>query len=462
MSGRDPWEGQPPQRAQPAPAPAGGLFSRPNLPFTLAIIICLGALVAFLVIVKPFSGGDTEAGSTSTSSTAATSSTDATDSTDATGSTTGGTQTDSSTSSVPELTPLQGFDLETLATGIPFPVGAFSLPDDDRIFVVERGGVIGVVVPGQGLLATPFLDLTDRVGSGGIENGLLGVAFHPDYASNGKFYVYYTTNPGLDSRVVEFHSSGPDATTVDPSTERVLLEVDQPGIRHRAGMLQFGPDGYLYVALGDGGLGDRHAQDLETYQGSILRLDVDGGDPYAIPSDNPFASGGGLGEIYHYGFRNPWRFYIDATENMLYIGDVGQSDVEEVNVVALSESGLNFGWPDYEGENCFTPVDSCDPSGITMPLVAYGHDEGCSITGGVVYRGSAMPELVGHYFYADWCTGLFRSFRYEDGQATDEQDWTADVTADGVIQIAAVGTDSNGELLLVDSNGQLLRVVPVR
>ncbi|MFH1104333.1 MAG: PQQ-dependent sugar dehydrogenase, partial [Actinomycetota bacterium] len=273
MSGRDPWERAPAQRAQPSAPPRGSLFSGPNLPFTLAIMISLGILVAFLVLVKPFSS-DTEAGSTSTtaSPTSTTGSTDVTGTTGATGST---DATGTTSSTIPgDLAPLQGIRLETLATGIPFPVGAFTLPGDDRIFVNERGGAIGVVVPGQGLLSTPFLDLTDRVGSGGIENGLLGLAFHPDYANNGRLFVYYTSNPGLNSRIVEFHASGADAATVDPSTERLILEVEQPGIRHRAGMLQFGPDGYLYVALGDGGLGNRNAQDLEVYQGKILRIDV--------------------------------------------------------------------------------------------------------------------------------------------------------------------------------------------
>ncbi|OFW65935.1 MAG: hypothetical protein A2Z12_07890 [Actinobacteria bacterium RBG_16_68_21] len=361
-----------------------------------------------------------------------------------------------------DLGPLQGIQLETLATGIPFPVGAFSLPGDDRIFVTERGGAIGVVIPGQGLLSTPFLDLTDRVGSGGVENGLLGMAFHPGYATNGRLFVYYTDDPGLNSRIVEFHADGSDAVTVDPSTEKLILEVEQPGIRHRAGMLQFGPDGYLYIALGDGGLGNRNAQDLTVLQGSILRIDVDRGDPYTVPADNPFASGGGLGEIYEYGFRNPWRFYIDAPENLLYIGDVGQQDIEEIDVVPLADKGLNFGWPDYEGTNCYTPEGACDETGLTMPTLEYGHDDGCAVTGGVVYRGAAMPELVGHYFYADWCNGWIRSFRYDNGQVTEEQDWSADIAGVGQIQIAALGTDSTGELLVVDSNGQLFRVVPVR
>jgi glucose/arabinose dehydrogenase len=464
MSGRDPWEGPSTRRPAPAGPPPGGLFSGPNLPFTVAIIICLGILAAFLVVVRPFSNSDTSAGETSTTApgtTDATGSTDATTPTSATGSTDTG---ETSTTTPSDLAPLQGISLETLATGIPFPVGAFSIPGDDRIFVNERGGAIGVVVPGQGLVSTPYLDLTDRVGSGGIENGLLGLAFHPDFATNGRLFVYYTTNPGLNSRIVEFHASSPDAMTIDRSTEKLVLEVEQPGIRHRAGMLQFGPDGTFYVALGDGGLGNRNAQDLTVYQGSILRLDVDGGDPYSVPPDNPFASGGGLGEIYDYGFRNPWRFYIDAAENMLYIGDVGQSDYEEIDVVPLSPGGVNFGWPDYEGEHCYNPVSgTCDPSGVTMPVIEYTHANGdCSVTGGVVYRGTAMPELDGHYFYADWCTGKLMSFRWENGQVTDEQDWTPDIADVGTINISAIGTDSTGELLIVDSNGQLFRVLPVR
>jgi len=462
MSGRDPWESAserpPTHRVQPTAPPPAGLFSGPNLPFTLAIITALGVLVAFLVLVKPFSASET---TVTTTTTAATGTTDTTGTTDATGTTVAGATT---SSSIPgDLAPLQGIKLETLATGIPWAVGASSIPGDDRIFVNERTGMIGVVVPGQGLQGTPYLNLTDRVGWGGIENGLLGLAFHPDFATNGRLFVYYTSNPGLDSRIVEFHADGADATTVDPSTEKLILEVQQPGLRHRAGMLQFGPDGYLYIALGDGGLGNRNAQDLTVYQGSILRIDVDGGDPYTIPADNPFASGGGLGEIYHYGLRNAWRFFIDAPENMLYIGDVGAETVEEVDAVPLTDKGLDFGWPDYEAGDCYLPVDStCDPAGVTMPVLTYGHDEGCSVTGGVVYRGSAMPELVGHYFYADWCNGWIKSFRLQDGQVTDERDWSADIADVGQIQISSFGTDSDGELLVCDSNGQLFRIVPVR
>jgi glucose/arabinose dehydrogenase len=354
---------------------------------------------------------------------------------------------------------LQGLALETLATGVPFPVFAVALPGDDRIFVLERQGRIRLIDPQQGLLGAPYLSLTDRVGSGGIENGLLGMAFHPDFADNGRFYVYYTTTD-LNSRLSEFRADDFDDDTADASTERILLEVHQRGIRHRAGMLQFGPEGYLYVALGDGGMADRSAQELDVHQGKILRIDVDGAIPYAIPPDNPFAAGGGLAEIWAYGLRNPWRFAIDADAGLIYVGDVGQSVWEEINVQPLNAAGLDYGWPDFEGSDCYQPVDGCDVTGWVEPTVAYTHEEGCSVTGGYVYRGTAIPELFGHYFYADWCNGWIRSFRYADGAVDDEQDWSTDL--DGAGQVASFGIDGSGELLVVDSNGSVFRVVARR
>jgi len=299
--------------------------------------------------------------------------------------------------------------------------------------------------------------LTDRVGSGGIENGLLGLAFHPDYASNGRMFLYYT-DLELDSRLSEFTTSGLGAGVAERATESILFEVDQEGIRHRAGMLQFGPDGFLWVALGDGGLGDDSSQDLSSLQGNLLRLDIDSGDPYAIPVTNPFAgSDDGRDEIWAFGLRNPWRYSIDHETRLVYIGDVGQANWEEINVASIDTPGLDFGWPNFEGVDCYQPSDGCDMTGWEEPTLAYNHEVGCSITGGYVYRGTALPELVGHYFYADWCNGMIRSFKYVDGQVTDERDWTTMLAGAG--QVASFGIDGNGEMLVVDSNGTIHRIV---
>lgn len=454
MSGRDPWESQ---RAFQPTTSTPGLFSGPNLPFTMAIIIAVGSLAAFLLLADPFATTSTAA-PTTTSATTTSSSTPG----DGTSTTAPTDSTASTSTTIPvDLGSLEGLALETIVTsGVAFPVFATSIPGDDRIFVVERQGRI-LVIDGNGVvLPEPFLDITDRVGSGGIENGALGMAFHPDYASNGQVYVYYT-DLELDSRLSLFTSSGLAANTANRSSEEILFEVDQEGIRHRAGMLEFGPDGYLWIAMGDGGLGDDSAQNVQTMQGNIHRIDVDNGDPYAIPPDNPYADGvEGRPEIWAHGLRNPWRFDIDDETRTIYIADVGQETWEEINVASIDTPGLDFGWPNFEATECFLPSDGCDMTGWEAPLITYDHGQGCSITGGYVYRGSQIPELVGHYFYGDWCTGIVRSFKLVDGEATEQRDWTSDL--EGAGQVASFGLDGNGELLVVDSNGTLYRIVPVR
>ncbi|MEX1207543.1 MAG: PQQ-dependent sugar dehydrogenase [Acidimicrobiia bacterium] len=461
MTGSDPWADAAQPRSAAATPPRSGLLSGPNLLYVFVTIIALSSLTGFLILQNPF-GGDTTAAAPTTSSSVVGDTTTTAGPAGET-STTGGGDTTSSTAPQEPVGVLDHIGLELLTDGLSQPVGAWSFPGDDRVFVIERGGRVRIVDE-TGLQATPFLDLTDRVNSGGIENGLLGLAFHPDYPTNGRLFVYYTyaesADDSPDSRIAEFRAANGNASTVDSSTERVILEVEQEGIRHRAGMLQFGPDGNLWIAFGDGGLGDYSAQDLESYQGSILRIDVDTGDPYAIPAGNPYAAGGGLPEIWTYGLRNPWRFFIDAAENLIYIGDVGQAGAEEINVASLSDAGLNWGWPNFEGDDCYLPTDGCDMGGWVAPTASYGHEDGaCSVTGGIVYRGAAMPEVVGHYFYADWCSGFIRSFRYVDGDATQEKDWTADIAALGTLQISSFGWDGNNEMLVVDSNGALYRVV---
>jgi len=453
MTSQDPWEGQ--TAFQPE-AGGGSVFARPNLPFSLVIVVAIAGLVSFLFLVEnPFAPETVASAATTTTAAPATTLATNTTAPDVSSTTTTTAAPGSTTATGGDINALQ-IRLDEIASGIPFPVFATSIPGDDRIFVLERQGRV-VVIDETGLRTDPFVDLTDRVGSGGIENGLLGMAFHPDYASNGRLFVYYT-DADLDSRLSEFRTNGIGAGIADRDTESILFEVDQAGIRHRAGMLQFGPDGYLWSALGDGGLGDDSSQDLSSLQGNILRLDVDGGDPYAIPAANPFpGTDDGRDEIWAYGLRNPWRYSIDFETRLIYIGDVGQASWEEVNVASIDDAGLDFGWPNFEGSDCYQPSDGCGMTGWEEPTLKYNHEVGCSISGGYVYRGTAIPELVGHYFYADWCNGMIRSFKYENGAVTDERDWTTMLAGAG--QVASFGIDGSGEMLVVDSNGKIYRIV---
>ncbi len=360
-----------------------------------------------------------------------------------------------STSTTEPLPELQGLDAELLASGFDQPVLVSAAPGTDALFVVERKGRILVVVDGV-TEAEPFIDLTDQLLSSSIEQGLLGLAFHPGYEDNGLFYAYWT-DPAGDSRLARFTASAP--TVADPESIEVILEVEQPAERHNAGMLQFGPDGLLYVSLGDGGSGGATAQDTSNLLGSILRIDVDRPDEatgrlYSIPADNPFDD-----EIWVYGLRNPWRFSIDGLSETVYIGDVGQERWEEINVVGLDGAGTNFGWFETEGAECFR--GDCDQAGLTDPVLQYSHDEGCSVTGGAVYRGPAIPELTGHYFFADWCGGLVRSFRLTDqGQVADQLDWSEDLAALG--QVTSFGRAGDDELLAINWAGELYRIVASR
>jgi glucose/arabinose dehydrogenase len=456
MTERNPWEGHEPLRPE-----AGGvlsLFRGPNLPFTLLITVALAGLISFLFLVEnPFAPQTAVAAPTTTVATTATTVAGGTDTTlpaDTTETTTGTTVPAATSVGAPGDISAVQLRLQQVASGIPFPVFAASIQDDDRIFVLERQGRIRII-DSTGLIEAPYLDLTDRVGSGGIENGLLGMAFHPDFTSNGRLFVYYT-DTDLDSRLSEF-STNASSNSVDRGTESILFEVDQEGIRHRAGMLQFGPDGYLWAALGDGGLGDDSSQDLTSLQGNLLRLDVDGGDPYGIPATNPLVGSDGRDEIWAHGLRNPWRFSIDFESRLVFIADVGQANWEEINVASIDNPGLDFGWPNFEGTDCYTPSDGCDMTGWEAPTLKYDHSQGCSVTGGYVYRGDAIPELQGHYLYADWCNGMIRSFTYQDGAPTQETNWTSMLSGAG--QVASFGIDGSGEMLVVDSNGTIYRIV---
>ena len=370
------------------------------------------------------------------------------------GSDTSAAETTTSTTTAPD--PLQGLDAQLVVDGLDQPVLVATVPGTDILVVVEREGVIRTVVDGR-VADEPFLDLTDRLLSSSIEQGLLGLAFHPDFERNGVLLAYWT-DPAGDSMLGRFTVHAADPTTADPDSFEPVLQIDQPAERHNAGALAFGPDGLLYVAVGDGGSGGAPAQDTSDLLGSILRLDVDrpgpAGAPYTVPPGNPFDT-----EIWVYGLRNPWRFSIDAPSELVYIGDVGQEALEEIDVVGLDGAGTNFGWSEMEGDRCFR--SGCEPAGLTDPVLQYGHDEGCSVTGGLVYRGPAIPEFAGHYFFADWCGELVRSFRLDGaGRVVDQFDWSDDLAELG--QVTSFGTDADGELLAVNWAGQLHRVVPVR
>ena len=350
-------------------------------------------------------------------------------------------------------------ELEVVASGLDAPLHLTAPPGDERrLFIVERGGRIRIVRDGV-LLPTPFLDIGGRVSSGG-EQGLLGMAFHPDYEANGFFYVDYTDTSG-DTKVVRYGvSSDPDRAEAGPDV--TILSVAQPFPNHNGGLVAFGPDGMLYVGLGDGGSsGDPrgNGQDPSTLLGSLLRVDVDAASPYAVPPDNPFVGEpSARPEVWAYGLRNPWRFSFDRQTGDLYIGDVGQGAREEISFQpAASAGGENYGWNVMEGTACFEPPNGCDASGLTPPVLDYPHGEGCSVTGGHVYRGADFPELRGRYFYADFCATWIRSLRIEDGEAVDVQDHTQQL---GPVEgVSSFGEDARGELYVVSLEGTVYRIV---
>jgi glucose/arabinose dehydrogenase len=349
--------------------------------------------------------------------------------------------------------------LELVVEGLDSPVHLTApAGDDERLFVVEQPGRIVVVRDGA-VLPAPFLDIEPLTSSGG-ERGLLGLAFHPEYATNGWFYVNHTDTDG-DTRIVRYTASA-DPDVADPGTAEPILSVDQPFANHNGGQLAFGPDGMLYIGMGDGGDGgdpQNHAQRPETLLGSILRIDVDAGSPYAVPADNPFVDDPvAAPETWAYGLRNPWRFSFDRQTGDLYIADVGQRSVEEVSFQpASSGGGENYGWRIMEGTECYQPSTGCDTAGLVQPVHEYGHSDGCSITGGHVYRGTLGPTLVGRYFFADYCGTWIRSLRMSGGVAVDVLDHSADFGE--VAEITSFGEDGIGELYVVSHRGRIYRFV---
>lgn len=345
--------------------------------------------------------------------------------------------------------------LEVVAEGLDQPLYATAPANDPRLFLVEQGGVIRVLKDGV-LLPEPFLDISDRISFGG-ERGLLGLAFHPDHASNGRFFVNYTDVEG-DTRIEEYRLSG-NADVAARNTATTILTVDQPAGNHNGGWIGFGPDGFLFIAMGDGGgAGDRsgNGQNPNARLGKILRIDVDGGQPYAIPAGNPFAAGGGAPEIFLLGVRNPWRPSFDGDD--LYVADVGQRRFEELTVVDVTtDAGANLGWNVMEGEACFQPRNNCDTSGLTQPHFVYPLDAACSIIGGYVYRGAAIPEITGRYVFSDFCDGRVYALRFDGETASD----LVTVTPEPIGTVTSFGQDAAGELYVVHDD-KVSRLVPAR
>jgi glucose/arabinose dehydrogenase len=345
--------------------------------------------------------------------------------------------------------------LQEVASGLASPVFLGAPIGDSRLFVVEKPGRIRIVDNGQ-LLSSPYLDITDRVGSSSNEQGLLGMAFHPGYASNGLFFVNYTDKAG-DTQIERYRVTA-DRDRADRASAKRLLSIDQPFANHNGGMMAFGADGMLYIGTGDGGSGadpQGHGQNLNSLLGKILRIDVDRGDPYGVPAGNPFIGRAGTRpEIWASGLRNPWRFSFDHPSGLLYVADVGQNAYEEINVVPAAAAGLNFGWNRMEATRCFR-AQTCDRSGLHLPQLEYGRSDGCSVTGGYVYRGR-LTALVGEYFYADYCQPGIRSFRFSNGAVSNERQWQAPQAT----QVSSFGQGADGELYVLSLEGRVFKIVP--
>ena len=394
------------------------------------------------------------------------------------------------------IVPVSGDDItfELVSSGFASPLDVQAPPGDtDRIFVVQQRGLIRIVeLATDTILPTPFINLSLSVSSSGGERGLLGLAFPADYFESGYFYVYYTRRSGGATQVSRFSVDPADPNVALPNSERPILTVSQPASNHNGGQLQFGPDGYLYIGTGDGGSGcdpfgpNGNGQNPASLLGKMLRIDVSdpiaGGPAYSIPEDNPYAAedDGTRDEIWALGLRNPWRWSFDRETGDMYIGDVGQNAWEEIDFQpASSVGGENYGWRIREGAHLATAtVSRCasavqGPGDIIDPIWEFRHsgasETGCSVTGGVVYRGCRLPDLDGTYFYSDYCTSFIRSFKVEDDGdgnyiAVENRNWTSALNAGiqgRINEVSAFGTDGCGEVYVCDLGGQVYRIVPV-
>lgn len=358
--------------------------------------------------------------------------------------------------SFPGQPPQAAIQLAPFVTGLDRPVKMVALPGaDDRFWVVEQVGKIREIKGGV-IAERPVLDIRDRVtqiGAGGDERGFLGLALHPQFSTNRRIFVNYTTRGSLRTRISEFKAQSNG--TADPRSERVILEIAQPYGNHNGGEVAFGPDGFLYIGMGDGGsAGDPqgNAQNLQSLLGKMLRIDVDHGDPYSIPVDNPTLSKNRRArqEIYAYGLRNPWRFSFDRVTGELWTGDVGQNQWEEVDII---RKGKNYGWNIMEGNVCYQNA-SCNQENLEKPIAVYSHNnDGISITGGFVYRGKKIPALLGTYIFADYGTGRVWGLKYENGLVATHRELLASGQS-----IAAFGEDSAGEIYMLDLDGSISRI----
>lgn len=348
-------------------------------------------------------------------------------------------------------------NLQWVADGFTKPLGV-THAGDDRLFVIEQNGRIKILHEGNATAET-FLNLESVVNSGGNEQGLLGLAFHPDYQNNGRFFLNYTHANG-STVIAEYLVSADNPNQADATSERVLMMIGQPFSNHNGGQIAFGADGYLYIGMGDGGSQNdpqNVAQDKSSLLGAILRIDVDNGDPYGIPQDNPYVGDdNGRNEIWSIGWRNPWRISFDRLTGDMFIADVGQNEWEEISYEAAgSLGGQNYGWRIFEGDACY--LDDCSTPNLTPPIAQYNHNEGhCSVTGGYMYRGSDHPALYGNYFFADYCSGaMWRIFPNSAGT------WDmAEVARTGFL-VSSFGEDAQGEVYVVDQiGGSVYKLTP--
>lgn len=333
--------------------------------------------------------------------------------------------------------------LYPIALGLDRPVEVTNA-GDGRLFVLEQQGRVAIIKGGR-TLTDRFLDIRSQVSCCG-EQGLLGIAFPPDYHQTGHFFVNYTDNDG-HTVISRFTVSSSDPDQADPDSEFTVLTITQPFSNHNGGQLRFGPDGMLWIGMGDGGAGGdpmNNAQSLDTLLGKMLRIDVSQL-PYTIPPDNPFVGQPGVrGEIWSYGWRNPWRFSFDRSSGDLFVGDVGQNEWEEIDYEPAGAGGRNYGWNTMEGTHCFEPPSGCDRSGLVLPILEYSHAEGCSVTAGFLYRGSAVPALQEEFIYGDYCSGTIWRARGSGDQ------WTSSVLMQTPLWITAFGEDVSGELYVAD------------
>ncbi len=366
-------------------------------------------------------------------------------------------------SSAPAFAAQRPLETETVASGMSSPLYAVSPAGDyERLFIVQQGGLIRILENGS-LLPTPFLDVTALTNNSN-EQGLLGLAFHPDYDLNGWFYINYTNNSG-NTRVDRFTVSAANPDVADAASQVNIFSQSQPFTNHNGGCIAFGADGHLYIGMGDGGSGGdpgNRAQNPQRLLGKMLRLDVNNGLPYTIPSDNPFVNDGGvLDEIWAFGVRNPWRFSFDSLTGDMWIADVGQSQWEEIDFELSEDGGHNYGWRFKEGDHCYNPSVNCDPGGLTDPIFEFSHGGTpfrCSITGGFVYRGERMATMQGRYFYADYCSGQVWSFRYSGGAVSDLVDHSNEFGT--ISAITSFGQDAAGELYVISQNGAVRQLAP--